>query len=556
LECIVFKFIRSVGAASVLTSLAVALSACGGGSSGSGGATGATGATGSTPSTAESSTSGTITGFGSVIVEGVKYEDSGATVKVESDATSPTTSTLTALRLGQQVEVKTSTNGVATSINVVSEVLGRITSLATDGFVVAGQTVKVSTDPSAPTVFEGVSGLSGLATQDLVEVHGARNAANDIVATRVERKDASGQAIVRVQGSIAGLDAAARTFSLAGLQVNYASALRVLPSGVTLANGQRVAVWSDTAATSTTLTAKSVVVKTHAPQQNDVLRIAGLVRELNYSAKTFKLDTFDVDASNAVFQRGTINDLANGRRASVKGTFSNGKLVASEVRYRFNQGDALVQLTGAITDFVSASSFKVRGVPVDASASAIVFTNGDVNSLANGVAVEIKGQSVDNAVLPTSIEFKTTSEGGVVPLAGTVRNYNSAAGTFDLYNLAVRLSPSTTFLNSDGTTGQRADLANGSRVQLQGALAGGVFTATQVRYRNGPTLVVNQVGGSAYDVDATAGRFKLNGTVVQTNGSTVITGELGNVTNGASVEVTGTVTNGVLVAATITVNKP
>jgi hypothetical protein len=73
LECIVFKFIRSVGAASVLTSLAVALSACGGGSSGSGGANGTTGSSGSTPSTAESSTSGTITGFGSVIVEGVKY---------------------------------------------------------------------------------------------------------------------------------------------------------------------------------------------------------------------------------------------------------------------------------------------------------------------------------------------------------------------------------------------------------------------------------------------------------------------------------------------------
>ncbi|MFZ4761036.1 MAG: DUF5666 domain-containing protein, partial [Burkholderiaceae bacterium] len=171
---------------------AVTLAACGGG--------GDTGST--TPSTTPSTTApasasstgaliatGTITGFGSVIVDGVKYDDSAATVKVEDDASSPRSVTLSELKLGMQVEVKADDSGKAGTVTISSEVYGRITALRADGFVVAGQTVKVSTDTATPTVFEGVSGLSGLALNDFVEVHGKRDADGAIVASRIERKD-------------------------------------------------------------------------------------------------------------------------------------------------------------------------------------------------------------------------------------------------------------------------------------------------------------------------------------------------------------------------------
>lgn len=468
-------------AVALATMLAV-LSACGGG-----GGSSAPTSSGSSAAVSETSASGTITGFGSVIVEGVKYDDSGASVITELDASSPLAMSSSGLRLGQQVELQL--NGTsASSITVISEVLGRITSLRSDGFVVAGQTVKVSLDPAAPTVYEGVAGLSGLAVNDVVEVHGSRNAASEIVATRIERKDGLQVASVRVQGTISALNVSARQFAVAGLLVDYSSALRVRPVGVVLADGQRVSVWSDTPVVGNQLNARSVVVKGARAVSDEKLRVAGLVRDFNAATRSFKLDTFDVDATNAAFERGSFADLANGRRVAVRGTFVNGRLVASEVRFRRDLSDATVELTGAITDFVSIASFKVRGVPIDASDTAIVYSNGNSSNLANGVVVEVKGNSADNVVKPVSIEIKSANPG--------------------------------------------------------------------VRPTGGPSIVIDEVKGIAYDVDITAGRFKVNGTTVQWNGATLFQGSASNLVNGARIEVAGVFANGSFVATRIEIERP
>jgi hypothetical protein len=172
---------------------AATLAACGGG--GGGGNTTSSTASTTIPTTTPTpaaptgalTATGTVTGFGSVIVDGVKYDDSAATVKAEDDASSPRSVALSELKLGMQVEVKADDAGKAATVTISSEVFGRITALRADGFVVAGQTVKVSTDTANPTVFEGVSGLSGLALNDFVEVHGKRDADGAIVASRIER---------------------------------------------------------------------------------------------------------------------------------------------------------------------------------------------------------------------------------------------------------------------------------------------------------------------------------------------------------------------------------
>jgi hypothetical protein len=527
---------------------ALTLAACGGGGDSSSTGTG-------TPAAATTGgsqlASGAITGFGSVIVEGVRFDDSAAVIRIEDDAASPRSASVSALRLGMQVEVRADDSGRASAVTVSSEVYGRITALASDGFTVAGQTVKVSADPANPTVFEGVSGLSGLATNDFVEVHGKRDAANAIVASRIERKDPSSLAAIRVAGTVAALDATARTFTVGGLTVRYDATTRLLPAGAGLADGLRVAVWSDTAIVGNTLTAKSVVVKRHNLVANDLARVGGLVRSLDFAARRFKVDGVDVDASAAAFEKGTANDLATGRKVRVRGSFADGTLRASEVRFVKDQGDAKVELTGVVTDFAGAGSFKVRGVPIDASRAGIEFRNGSAANLANGVLVRIEADVSGNVVQPREVEFVTTADGQSRWLFGEVSGYDAGSGAFRLMGLDARLASSATLRNGDGTPATRADFGNADRVQVRGAFESGVFVVTEAVFRPGLQAVIDDVEGIAYEVDLAAGVFRLNGTVVRVGPATVFEVSRENLRNGVEVEVYGTVVGGQLVATRV-----
>jgi hypothetical protein len=553
--------LHPTGSPSTLLAAALAaavLAACGGGGGGSGdpaaGGTGAGagGGTAAAPSTAGTQlAAGTITGFGSVIVDGVKFDDSGATVKIERDAASPSLASLGALKLGMRVEVQADASGKATGVTVAPEVMGRIASVSGGGFVVAGQTVRVSTDAASPTVFEGVAGVSGLAVGDLVEVHGSRDADTAIVASRVERKDPSTAIAIRVVGSVAGLDTGAKSFRLGGLTVKWSDATRLLPAGVVLADGLRVAVWSDTAVgADDTIAAKSIVVRQPSLATADGARVGGTVRGLDFAAKAFEVDGVRVDASAASFAKGTAADLANGRKVRVRGSFATGVLKATEVRFVKDQGDANVELTGVVTDF-AGTTFKVRGVPVDVSGTGPAYENGTAANLAEGVLVKVEGAVSGDSVKPTKVEFVTSGDARGRWLFAEVSRYDAAAGTFRIMGLDARLATDAGFRNADGSAATKADFGDGDRVQVRGALVSGVFVIAEVIFRPGAALKVEGIEGSAYDVDLVAGVFRLGGTLVRIGPATVFQGTRENLRNGVKVEVSGTVVAGELVATRV-----
>ncbi len=375
--------------------------ACGGG-----------GGSGGTAAVADNdeSVSGIVTGFGSVLVDGVRYDDSAARVIRDEDPSQPRDVSSSEVKLGMRVELESS-GSQARTIAFGAEVAGRITSLVAGGFVVAGQTVKVSDDPSSPTVFDDVSGLSALVVGDRVEVHGQRDAAGVVIASRIERRNGASVPFVRVVGSVGALDAAGSSFRLGALRVDYASA-RLWPTGAILADGLRVVVWSDAAPVGDVLTAKVIRVKQLQPEANDRIRIGGRIRALDATARTFSLDGVPVDASAAVYARGTANDLADGRRVHVRGTWNNGRLLATEVRFFRDQGDGEAEMTGQVTQFVSPASFTVRGVPVDASGAGVEFENGTAASLADGALVKIHGSVQGGVVRAREVEFLTAARSG------------------------------------------------------------------------------------------------------------------------------------------------
>ena len=151
---------------SLLLALAAFLASCGGGVG-----------TGGTGGDATAYAAGPITGFGSVFVGGVRFEDSAATVE-DADGRGRSRDEL---RLGMTVEIdssaiSTDSNGSTASarrIQFESEIQGLVglVNLNASTFTVLGQTVLVD----ATTVFDDriAGGLAGLSTVPAVEVYAA-----------------------------------------------------------------------------------------------------------------------------------------------------------------------------------------------------------------------------------------------------------------------------------------------------------------------------------------------------------------------------------------------
>jgi hypothetical protein len=531
------------------------ITGCGGGG---GDTTGSSGSSSNNAAVAAFS-AGTVTGFGSIIIDGVSHDDSIAQVNQEMDPNAPAAGTTTSVKLGMKVESMLDDQGRITRLSIQSEVLGTISATAIDGFTVAGQSVKVSNDAAAPTVFEGANSLADLAVGDIVEVHGSRDASGNIIATRIEREDPSSALGVRVIGTVANLDATAKTFTISALTVNYSSAT-LLPPGSTLAVGQRVAVWSDSALTGTTLTAKVVRIKTPQIVDGSKVSIGGRVSGIVLTPLTFSLGDVKVDASTATFLNGIATDLANGNLVRVTGVWQSGKVVASQVSFVKDKVDATVRLMGAVTDFVSSSSFKLRGATVDASMA--TYSGGTEANLADGVMVKIEGFINGGTVKASTVEFVTTMTSGKDnenrTFPGTVASYDAKSGAFTLanINLQMQINDATKFTNADGSSASKTDFAIGKRVLVRGNFVIGILIASEVRIMPMGGVMTVQVDGALYDLNTTESSFKLNGTTIFYRSATVFeNGNQSDLANGVRLHVTATSVGGKMVASKIEIQR-
>lgn len=474
------------------------LSACGGGGSSSG------------PDAASSAgrTLGTVTGFGSIVVDGVRYDDRRARVVVDTESGAPDERTgPVTVKLGHRVSLEFSGSDDADSasrVGIAAEVVGRVAAISPD-LIIAGQIVRTNEDPAAGpvTVYEGFGSRADIRVTDRAEVHGVPSMVNGqivIQASRIERKPTA-DAWVRVAGTVSNLSADGSSFSLGGLAVTLdrrPSGTRVVPGSLGLANGQRVVVWSTGAATATpsgtSVAASLVRIQRGQTQGSQQLRVSGPVTECTAPcAGSFKVGGTPVNAAAAGvdFRNGGAADLANGRWVDIRGTLdANGEvLLASRVTLR-DRGPAvpITGLRGSITDYVDAANFKVRGVPVTTDASTRTAASCPT-PLANGTLVDIRGRITPTQVVASSIDCSPNAEGFSVELKGTVGTVDAAARTFtfsgitgSLTNLTVRFDDQTVY--DDGTV---QNLVPGARVEVKGTVAGNVLTAREIDFEDAPS---------------------------------------------------------------------
>lgn len=138
---------------------------------------------------------GPVSGFGSVIVAGVEYDDTNASVVTENSngGTEPVE-----VKLGQRVRIQHSKSGVADTIQVLPQLSGTA-STAQDGqgvFSMLGQTIQIISTGDAQNTATVLDGLTSVVAGDEVEVHGnwifdsSRNH-SILIATRIEKLSAA-----------------------------------------------------------------------------------------------------------------------------------------------------------------------------------------------------------------------------------------------------------------------------------------------------------------------------------------------------------------------------
>jgi hypothetical protein len=360
------------------------LPACGGGTDLAGISSGGTG----------SFTTGVIVGLGSVIVNGIRFDDDTASVTANQAASSSA-----ALQLGMVVRVQASAvtaaplpgelaTAQAIAIDHSSEWIGQVTSVdvAARRLTVLGQTVRV-----LPSTVFAEAAFDGSLERRFVEIDGFLIAVEgSLQATRIAVKP-SPPDHYRLSGVVRNLTAT--TFTLGAAVIRH-DGTTDKPSN--LQNGLLVRV---TLQTATNLVGEWIADEVRAEDFRDLIedddeaKIEGSITAF-ISSTRFSVNGIEIDASRIVSPSG----LALGVRVEVTGTTSSGTVIAREVEIE-DEDDIASQeyeFHGAVSALdVMSRRFVIRGYLVryiDSPALGATRFELDGKVWADGLQVEVKAR--------------------------------------------------------------------------------------------------------------------------------------------------------------------
>lgn len=512
-------YLRSLRSARSLIALLVALllvSACGGG-----GAILAEVGTGGT-----GSAFGIVTGFGSLIVDGVHRNDSNASYSSEAEQGVAVAMPMTGVMLGQNAEFAYDAGGDITSAMMSPEIVGTVSAASPSSVTVLGTSIIANSNPALGPVtsFVGYVSLASVQIGDRVEVHGLLKTDSQgkpyLQATLIMQKPAANG--VRLTGVVSQYNAGAGSF-LIGTQTVMASSAAISPAGVALASGQLVTVWSNSAPVGNTVTAANIRIKLPAQASGNV-SLSGPIA--NYvSNSSFKIRNVAVDASSAAITPSNAS-LGNDQYVVVAGSYdaAANKIKASSVTVFTAAAPTSVEVHGMVANFVSVSSFTLRGVVIDASAAS--FTGGTAAQLANGVFLEVHGTVANNVVHATTVQLIALTpgqapNGSVIEIGGTLSSYDPQTGAFTMSmanggSMSGRMGAGAILRN-----GTAANLAVGQPVSISGRFNNNSLTGVDVNFQSAvpPATGIMQLSGIVSNVTPTS--FMLNGVTIQNNGVTI-----------------------------------
>jgi len=458
--------LRILGAAMVMAVLSAA--GCGGGSS-SGGSVSPPPPPPPPPSggiirTGVALGIGPVTGFGSVIVNGVTYNTDSATFTRDGLA-----ATQDDFSVGEVVYIRgtiddNNANAVAEAVEFDDNVEGPLTEIVdATTIVVMGQTVRLtgttSIDNNCPALLDDPTIVA-------IEVSGTVDANGVIEATRIDCKFSMvevGQ--FEVKGVVSGHSAANMTFMINGLQVDYsAAAVDNFPVSGVINDGDPVEAKGtefDDGVNPPVLTATRVEYKgaRFAENEGDHIEIEGFITRF---ASPTDFDVSGIPATEipgtTVYRGGSSTNLGLNLKIEAEGEFdADGVLNATRIEIKTSTN---VRVTGQV-DSVSGNVITILGIAVNTDPQTTRFEDkssarvdplhvGDINT---NDYVEARGQELPageiTAFLVERDDFDPT--GSLTALRGFVETGGANRPTLTVLGVSIDTSEAV-FRNANRDT--------------------------------------------------------------------------------------------------------
>lgn len=276
---------------------------------------------------------GAISGFGSIIVNGIEFDTSAAVVTIEGDPAQASD-----LRLGMVATVRgvVAPNGRQGTADTVA--VENLAEAPLEVIDVPGRTLRLLSQEvlvDGATVFDPVA-FADLELGDTVDVAGFLDADGRIRATRIARKFEDLE--IELRGFVQALDRASSTFRINELLVDFSDAIieGAPPEG--LRDGLFVEIEADTPPVDDVFetTAVAVIDPSLMTEEGDGISVEGFVTEV------LSPTVFVVNGRQRVqitpdtrFERGGVTDLVLNAAVDIDGTAgADGVLVATEIEFK------------------------------------------------------------------------------------------------------------------------------------------------------------------------------------------------------------------------------
>lgn len=439
----------------IVLCLLIALSGCDTNDPGSGGGIGGSGIR---PIVATGASLGSISEFGSIVVNGARFDTDSATFFVNDKPISQSD-----LRIGMNVLAAVDfSSKVASQVDYVPSLIGPVESvnLTDKTFRSLGQTVRLG----GGTSFENLS-LAELAPGMVVEVSGLRNATGLIFATFIRpAPDATRYQLV---GAILSDLGDGQLFSLNGLQVNIAQADLSQISVDELEFGDKVYVTANSSAYDPTQTSMNVdsvrVALEPMVSAGERVEYEGIVSSFT---SPFEFDVYwqpvtATDQTRVEFEDGTLADLSmimlNTRLEIEAVVQEDGVYQASKIILIATENSKLTGVIERITP--DTSSFAVLGLDIqvndrtryDGSSGDGGGQDQDIASFGElrvGDYVEVDAAFLGMRLIANSVEVDDPDERAI--LEGPVSALDMTPESIDIVNQAVQLGIETSYENRNG----------------------------------------------------------------------------------------------------------
>ena len=440
-------------------------------------------------------TSGVITGFGSVYINGVEFETDGTEFAVDDAA-----GTESQLKIGMYITLQgdinaDGTSGTAGKIKFENDVEGMVLAknlVAGVGTLnVMGQTVNVDLDTKFESDVLSVPTIDDILNNNIVEVSGYSSGSGSIYATRIEVKKAGHEVgeEMELKGIISRLTDS--TFIIGDMTVNHLTATLEDFEGLTLADGMYVEVKSTEGLNSDgQLIASKVQLeqkdgKGEKRDSGEEMEIEGVITTAIDADKTFvEVNGQKVMlAESTKLENGALTDLLAGKKVEVEGEFdADGMFVAKEIKFR---AQARIKMEGPVEAIDTVNStVTIFGQTI--AINTLTIMDDEMNK---GGVTPVKYFNLTHLAVGDWLELKAHEENGKL-IANKLERDDAEAEDNGLLEVKLEgdiaevkangeLLVAGVAVNVDAVSSDKAFTA-GMKIEMKGSYANGLFSASEV----------------------------------------------------------------------------